>query len=348
VTTGDLKHYFSEEALKAFVASNYKIETPVIAIVDTSFLRTGFEFQLANGRAPRSLVEMRSGSVKAFIEGETLRETFKKFPKFARQLGVSEKVLRDLFVDEWMPNVKVVDLPEHLRDLDERSLAVRQRDCNDFAAASLAVLLSPCVLLTHDLDFQALGVSDRDQGYFAICLVGELIEGNAQVRATAMIPAAPIMVLGAGTKYAYDRYGPAALGILGLIAAGGVLLYLNQPVERRQAIKRGTGTALHALAEMYGEATATVQHAQRELRINLVPPSEDPQPIASILRVLATTSKSLSAQQLCDELEGTYSFNVKDVRAYLHAYKGSLFFEERRGGFRLGLPYSLLSERSSE
>lgn len=349
MTTGDPTNPDSEYGLQRLIAlSNYEISTPVIAIIDTSFLRTGLHAHLASGRAPRSLVAMQSESVRAFMEGETLREMFRKIPEFATQLDVSELDLKELFVDEWLPSIKVVELPTYLRELDGRSLAVHQRDPDDFAAASLAALLSPCILLTHDLDFKALGVNHREQGFFAICLIEDVNDGDAEVRAAAMIPAAPLFALGVGTKHAYDRFGPVALGVVGLLAAGGVLLYFKQPVERRESIKNGTGKVLRALAEMYGEAVAAAEHARRELRKSLVPPSVDPPPVAAILRALATTRTSLSAQQLHDQLEATYSFDVRELRAYLHGNKETIFFEERRGGFRLGIPYHLWLERQRQ
>ena len=342
MTSGDPANSDSEYALQRLVAlSNYDISTPVIAIVDTSFLRTGLHAHLSSGQAPRSLVAMQSESVRAFMEGETLREMFRKIPEFAKQLDVSELKLKELFVDEWMPSIKVVELPTYLRELDERSLTVHQRDKDDFAAASLAALLSPCILLTHDLDFKAPGVNHREQGLFAICLIEDVNDGDAEVRAVAMIPAAPLFALGVGTKHAYDRFGPIALGVAGLLAAGGVLLYFKQPVERRESIKNGMGKVLRALVEMYGEAAAVAEHARRELRKNLVPPSTNPPPVAAILRALATTQTSLSAQQLHDELESTYSFDVCELRAYLHGNKETIVFEERRGGFQLGIPYHL-------
>ncbi len=332
----------SPEALRRLLAkSRYEITTPMIAVVDTSFLRTGLRNHLKNGHAPHSLVAIRSEAIDAFIEGETLREMFRKIPKFAKQFRVTELELKEFFLAQWLPNIKVIELPLDLRELDERSLAVRDRDEDDFAAASLAALLSPCILLTHDLDFAALGVSRWEQGIFAICLVEDVNDGNAGLQAAVMIPAAPVFALGVVTKKAYDRFGPVALGVAGLAVAGVALLYLKQPPDRRNTIKSGAAKASRTLLEIYGEAAAALEHAKRELRQNLVPPPEDMLPVSAILRALAITPTSLSAQQLHDELESTFSFDVHELRAYLHGYKEMMFFEERRGGFRLGIPFEV-------
>jgi hypothetical protein len=329
---------------RVIAASHYKIATPVIAVVDTSFLYTGLQAHLARGHPPRSLTLMRSNLVHAFMEGETLREMFRKIPEFAEQFHISGDALADLFIREWLPSINIVDLPDELKDLDTRSLVVRQRDQNDYAAASLAALLSPCILLTHDLDFDALGVKNREQALFAICLIEDVSDGDAAVKAALMIPGVPLIAVGVGAKHAYDRFGPVAIGVVGLIVAGGILLYFKQPPDRRNAIKGGTGKVFRALAEMHGEAVATAEQVRRELRQNLVPPALDPPPFVTIFRTLATTPTSLSAQQLHVELETKYIFDVRELRAYLHGNKDCLFFEERRGGFRLGLPYYRWSE----
>ena len=278
------------------------------------------------------------------MEGETLREMFEKIPHFAEQLQVSDDALAELFITEWLPSISVVDLPDELRDLDARSLIVRRRDQDDYAAASLAALLSPCILLTHDLDFEALGIKHREQAFFAICLVEDVSDGDAAVTAAIMIAGAPLYAVGVGAKHAYDRLGPVALGVIGLIVAGGVLLYFKQPPEKRNAIKTGGGKVFRALAELHGKAAATADQARHELRQNMVPPALDPPPFAAIFRTLATTPISLSAQQLHDVLETKYVFDVRELRAYLHGNRGFQFFEERRGGFRFGLPYYRWSE----
>lgn len=326
---------------ESFTFANYEITTPMIAVVDTCFLRTGLQVHLTRGDVPPSLLAMRSGSIRAFMEGDTLREMFARIPKFAIQMATSERALRDLFVSEWLPYIRIVELPTYLRELDQRSLEVQQEDEDDYAAASLAALLSPCILMTHDKDFKPLGVQHYEQAILAIFLVDDVIEGDAQLRTAIMIPTMPFFALGVGTKHAYDRFGPIALGVVGLFLAGGVFVYLKQPKERRDAIRSSAGKYARGVLELYGEAASEAQRARQELSQTLVPPSSDPHPFVLVLRVLATTSTSLSAQQLHTLLQSQYSFNVSELRSYLHAYKSTLFFEERRGGFLLGLPYEV-------
>jgi len=324
-----------------FTFSSHDVTTPLIAVVDTCFLRTGLSNQLTWGTPPPSLLAMQQGKVQAFMEGDTLREAIARIPRFAAQMSTSEQELRDLLVNEWLPYIRVVELPTHLRELDQRSLAVQQNDEDDYAAAALAAVLSPCVIMTHDSDFKPLSFQHYQQAILAISLIDDVNDGDASFRAVVMIPAMPLVALGKGVKYTYDRFGPMALVVLTLLLGGGTFAYYKQPKERRDALRGAAGKIGRGILEMYGEATADAQRARLALSQKLVPPSKDPHPFVSVLRTLATTSTSLSAQQLHDRLSPDYSFSVPELRAYLHNYKTTTFFEARRGGFFLGLPYEV-------
>jgi hypothetical protein len=329
----------------SFADSVYDMSAPMLAVVDTCFVRTGLKTQLSNGKAPPSLLAMQTGSVRAFMEGDTLREVFAHFPKFATQMSVPESKLRELFKTEWLPFIRIVELPGHLRELDERSLAVQQNDKDDYAAGSLAAVLSPCIIMTHDKDFEPLGFQNYGQAIVAIFLVDDVREGDAQLRAAVMIPTLPLIALGTGAKHAYDRYGPIALTFLALLVGAGVFAYSRQPDERKKLIRTGAGLVGRSLLEIYGETAAESRRIRHALARTLVPPAKDPHPFVSVLRTLATTPTSLSAQQLHDLLSPRYSFKVAELRAYLHENKSTLFFEERHGGFTLGLPYEVWCTR---
>ena len=340
---------FSDEAESSYAAApsdtftttSYDLTTPMIAVVDTCFLRTGLLNQLTWGTPPPSLLAMQSGRVRAFMEGETLREAFARIPRFAVQMSRPERELRDLLVEEWLPYIRVVELPDHLRELDDRSLAVQQNDEDDYAAAALTALLSPCVIMTHDKDFKPLGFQHYQQAILAISLIDAVYDGDANFRAVVMIPTAPLLALGKGVKCSYDRFGPIALVVMALLIGGGGIAYYKQPQERRDAIRGAAGKIGRGVLEMYGEAAAEAQRARHALSQTLVPAPTSPHPFVSVLRVLATSPTSMSAQQLHDFLEPEHWFSVPELRAYLHEYKTSTFFEARRGGFLLGLPFEV-------
>ena len=138
---------------------------PLPAVLDTDFIRTGLHAQLSKGMPPRSIRTVQGGSLRLFMEYDTPLETNDRLPKFADELGASVPELRRILNEDWLPHIDAVQLPAGLRELDPRALRVRDGDgvrlgdVDDFPAAALAALLSPCLLLTPQL--QALRRSRR-------------------------------------------------------------------------------------------------------------------------------------------------------------------------------------------
>jgi hypothetical protein len=205
--------------------------------------------------------------------------------------------------EDWLLYVKVVQLPSGLRQLDPRALAVRERDADDYPSAALAALLSPCVLITHDRDFAALGVMTSNQGVEAIAAAVNLHVGQMHVRGIAMVPATPIVAVGATAKWAADRYGPVTWFILGGLLAGGIWYYFRQPVERRERLKEVAGKIGTTLLDEMTRAQGEVNRAQAQLRVGLVPRPDTRTAISAVLREMALSSDSLSAQQIVDSLD---------------------------------------------
>lgn len=90
---------------------------PLPAVLDTGFIRTGLEDQLKKGKVPASVWSAQDGSLRLFMEYDTLIETDEKLPKFADQLGVTVSELRRILNQDWLPNIEVVRLPPTLRKL---------------------------------------------------------------------------------------------------------------------------------------------------------------------------------------------------------------------------------------
>ena len=315
---------------------------PLPAVLDTACVRTGLHFQLKNGCPPASVTTARDGSVRLFMEYDTLVETIGRLPRFAKQFGVEVAQLRRILDEDWLPHIGVVKVPSSWRQIDTRALTVREEDADDYAAAALAALLSPCILLTHNYrDFGALGVKTRSQGVNGVLAVIDTKVGETQVQGVLMVPALPIRAAGAATKWASSRIGSAAWTILGLMMAGGTHLYLSQSQERRQRVKKvAAEIGMHFLMQ-YAKATAEVQRARAQLRACVVPKPELRSTTSAILRELAISEYSLSAKQLADLIDPTLRPPVADLRAYLRANDEALFTQVRRGGFVLGRHYSL-------
>jgi hypothetical protein len=105
---------------------------PVLAVLDSSCVRTGLQYQLKWGEPPRSVRDAQDHSMRLFMEHETLEETKELLPKFAEGLGAPvEELMRILNVD-WLPHIDIVKLPEWLRALDPRAVEVKERDADDY------------------------------------------------------------------------------------------------------------------------------------------------------------------------------------------------------------------------
>jgi len=221
---------------------------PLPAVLDTDFIRTGLHAQLSKGMPPRSIRTARGGSLRLFMEYDTLLETNERLPKFADQLGASVPELRRILNEDWLPHIDVVQLPAGLRELDPRALRVRDGDgvrlgdVDDFPAAALAALLSPCLLLTHNYKhFGALGVQTRMQGVDGVMAVLAINIGEVQLQAVIFIPSLPFRVVGVAMEWATEKIGPLAWVILGAGVAGGIVWYCKQPPERRDQINKVAG-----------------------------------------------------------------------------------------------------------
>jgi hypothetical protein len=337
----------SEEELAAMLAEAAELSAldprrgPLPAVLDTGFIRTGLEDQLKKSKPPASVWSAQDGSLRLFMEYDTLIETDEKLPKFADQLGVTVTELRRILNQDWLPNIGVVRLPPALRELDPRALLVRDRDADDFPAAALAALLSPCLLLTHDKDFGVLGVRTRNQGRDGVLAVIAIKVGEVRLQAVIAVPALPFRAAGAAMNWATEKIGPAAWVILGLVVAGGIYWYLKQPTERRDDIKKvAASIGTHAMNQ-YGTVAGEVYQAQVRLRACMVPRPVGRTSAWAILRELALSPESLSAAQLAELLDPSVRLPVADIRAFLRENDNATFHQVRRGGFVLGTRYQL-------
>jgi hypothetical protein len=271
------------------------------------------------------------------MEYDTLAETRDRLPKFAGQMGVPVTELRRVLNEDWLPHIDVVKLPGSLREADPRVLQVRDRDAQDYPAAALAALLSPCLLLTHNYKhFGALGVRTHKQGVDGVMAVVAINVGEMQVHGVVMVPAVPARAAGAAFKWSYDRIGPVTWAILGVLIGGGICWYCRQPAERRERIKQVAGEIGAGYLQQYGAAAEVAYRGRLLLRACVVPMPEHRSTVSAILREFALAEESLSAQQLADLLDPPVRPSVADLRAWLRQHDGTIFDQVRHGGFVLG------------
>jgi hypothetical protein len=276
------------------------------------------------------------------MELDTLNETWNRLQRFAQQLEEPLSTLQRMFADDWLPLLSIVSLPETVRGIDRRAAAVRDLDPDDYPTAALAALLSPCILLTRNTrDFAPLDVKVPTQGVDAIFAAVNVRVGETHAQAVVMLPAAPVMAVGATTKWAAEKIGPTAWFALALLVVGGVVMYQRQPPARKDRIKHFASEAGTFLLDEYGRATSAMQQAQDQLVTCVVPGPDGRSVTSAVFRKLAMSDQSLSAQQLCDVLDDSVSPAVDPLRRFLHGNKTTIFREVRRGGFVLGGRYQV-------
>jgi hypothetical protein len=107
------------------------------------------------------------------------------------------------------------------------------------------------------------------------------------------------------------------------------------------AVRQVAGEIGTHLLKEYGTATDQVNRARTLLRACVVPKPQQPTPVSAIMRELAPSPESLSAQQLADLLDPSVRPSMTGLRAFLRAHDTTVFAQVRRGGFVLGSHYQL-------
>lgn len=314
---------------------------PLPAVLDTCCVRTGLHYQLRNGQPPASVRAAIDGHLRLYMERTTLEETFEKLPVFSAQLRVSTRELIVLFTRDWLPHIRVVVLPPDLRSLDLRAEAVRKLDADDYPAAALAALLSPCILLTgNHRHFAPLGVKGQSQGVDAALAAVDLNNGATRLQALTAVPVMPALAAWTGIRWAESRVGRVVWIALAIAALLGVVRYRDWKTETKRGIKEILMDVGLQLVDEFSQAAAVVTDAQERLEAYVIPAPAQRTVEARVLRELATAQQSLSAQQLHESLhDDGCTPTEKALRAWLHAHKTGLFQEVRRGGFVLGYQY---------
>jgi hypothetical protein len=274
------------------------------------------------------------------MELDTLHETWMRLPRFAGQLNVPLVTLQRMFANDWLPLLSIVSLPNTLRQIDKRAAAVRDLDVDDYPTAALAALLSPCILLTHNhRHFRPLDVRMPSQGVDAVFAAIDVKAGESHVQGIMLVPATPVVAVGATTKWAADTVGPMAWIALALLVVGGVALYRHQPAERKERIKQVASETGKLVLDEYTSAMYVLRQAQDQLGACVIPIPEERSVTSAVFRKLAVAGDSMSAQQLRDILDESVCPAVDPLRRFLHGNKSTVFREAHRGSFVLGRRY---------
>ncbi|MFI5496807.1 hypothetical protein [Actinoplanes sp. NPDC051859] len=284
----------------------------------------------------------QSGALRLFMEYATLAETIGRLPRFAKQFKVPEDELRRILNEDWLPHIEVVKIPLSLRGIDERADGVAALDADDYPAAALAALLSPCILLTHNYrDFGPLGVVSPSQGVDGLLTLIRRDESMTQAQALVAVPMLSGRAMAATTRWAAQRMGSSVWLTLGILAAGGALWILQLPPEKRARMKRCAATVASFALQQYGDVFIKVQRDQAQLNGFAVPAPGIRSAEAAIIRSLANSPEPLSACRLFEIADPRPDLPVAGIRAFLRKNDQTLFNQVRRGSFMLGRRYDL-------
>jgi len=321
------------------------LKMPFLAVLDTSFFHSAFKYQLAHdGAVPLSLQAAQQAAITLFMAEETVWQLFDKIPEFAESLNTTAVTLESLFAKAWAPWITSVDLSS--MPADARAQVVLDRDPTDRPAATLATLLSPCLLLATDKDFESLApVESWTPGELPSAVVAvstTLVVGQATVRvnATVMVPVLPVAVVGGGVCWLGGRLGVSPWLLAAAIVGGGAFLYMRLDAERRAAARKALADVGTTLLEELVRAQAAQQAALRDLEHRVVPYLGPRSVEAVVLRELAVAGEAISAQRLWERLDPATRPSVTRVRALLRGDPAVAL--AGRGVWTLGVPLDWL------
>jgi hypothetical protein len=332
------------EALEMSAQTRRLLMPQLLAVLDTSFLFTAFQSQLRNdGAAPLSLRAAQQGRIRLFIADETLTEAFAKLDEFATSLGTARARLEGFLIEDWAPFLTVVDVVGVVPD--GRAAPVAERDPADRPAAVLASLLSPCALLTHDRDFEPLGVPEPGSPVLAVRATLVVNDTAERAQAVVMVSALPVSAALGSVRWIGNQTGASPWLIAAVLVGGGYLLYRRMDPQRRAKARILADIGMSYL-EQATRACAEQQQSLRALERLVVPLARPRTVCAVVLRELASADEPLSAQGLWERLDPTTRPSVITVRATLRNHPGVV--PVGRGFWMLGLPLNDLVELGEE
>jgi hypothetical protein len=330
-TAAELLERIDIDELMVQLETDRLLRSPLPCVLDTEFFYSAFQSQLKRGGAPRSLQAAMSGEIRLFMAEETFAELVdRKLEDFAALLGTTTVVLENLLEECWLAWLTLVALPAESFDL--RVDAVVLRDPSDRAAACLASLLAPCVLLTNDPDFDALVGAIESLRHVVVIRAAVALGGaTAQLQTMTVLPTLPVMGAAKATRWVASRIGVSPWILGGLLVLVTAWAYRRQDDDTRAVIRKTAAEAGNTYLKSLGDAHARVTLARTTLNKRLVLPSGPRTPDQIVLRELALIDGAVSAQKLWEQLDTELRPGVKAARALLRShpsaqgYKGGVW-----------------------
>jgi hypothetical protein len=300
------------------------------------------------------LLSATFGSGRLYVTESTLYEVDEHLPRVAQETGKDEGALRALLRGRYLPHMRAVNVAD-LDGEDERVAALAPQDPDDVGAASLALALSPSVLLTLDKDLlrNGLGVfADPAEGrsgwtFGAVALrdrgllIGVMVGGEGTFLAGAAVTE---WALGNAPKLLRnEKLMTAGLFVVAGIAI--VLIVSPRARERAQEILETlgeiAGDAATSVARGVGAALSTSEEARVALEANALQRFSPDTDLERVARQMAIAHPGLSIRQLGELLP-----DVPDPGAVLRS--SQIFVEVARGRWALGRLASQVAQPAPE
>lgn len=137
-------------------------------LVDSSSLVPDVVWSSRNRRPSRFLASVEFGLLRPFAAHHVWAEVPRKLHEESVLRGVDHRLAIAVWLNEYVPRIRVVDVSDHLVAPDHALLG---RDASDTPTAALLDLIGPVVVLANDADLVELNLAARDwpdtvaQGY---------------------------------------------------------------------------------------------------------------------------------------------------------------------------------------
>jgi hypothetical protein len=201
-------------------------------------------------------------------------------------------------------------------------------------------MLSPCILLTKDKDFEALEVARPGDPVFAVRMTIVVNSTTMELQTMVQAPMMPILGVAASVEWTGTKVGinPWLLG--GIFVAILGLIYWRMGEDKRATTRETLGCLGRTYVEHLVIAQENHQAAVSALKERIVPALQQRTSAEVIVRHLACADEDLSARRLWEQLDPGTRPSVVAVRQVLRAHPAVV--RAGRGLWGVGIPLDRL------
>ncbi len=316
---------------------------PLPIVVDADVLHRNVDYCLRTGWMPRLLDSASHGytlltGVVLFATARVKEELERQLDEIAIRRGVPREDVVRVWNETFLPRIRFVEIHETAVE-DPRVGQVRALHDADAPTAALAVMLSPCVVLTDNRrHFAPLGIPDTHTDRIAVH-ARELSRYYGSANAMTMVPVLTGSMAIEGSKKVISTVGRDASILIALLLIGAaVVIWRSEPGGQiRASAKKLAREVGPPLAQA---ATRALVLSEEMSALAIDPPAPPDSAARFLAKILATRQTILSTDEIARRLnEHGYRFtgtgaHATRVRGWLTAQP--CFCEAQRGHWTFG------------